>query len=167
MWLRAIALIAVAAAMLGACSSGSSGRAQTDPRIHASADASNNTAPPSNGAACELLDVPAADAYFKTTTKSQYDGTGTCVRRAGDGRLSIAVWNGQSRTYYDKYRATRGDAQALTGVGDAADYSPASNAVQFLKGNQVVTVALAGPGAVSASAKAFLVAQAKYAAKHV
>jgi hypothetical protein len=161
-------LAALTVVVLLAGCSGGGGSGKSSPRVHAETGSPSGTlAPTRTFEPCTLLDTARADAFLRGKSREQFADARKCVRAAGKARLTLAVWQDQSRALYEKYRESRTDAQTVAGIGDAADYSARDNALQFLKGDLVITVQLENGAPPSAAIEPFLVAQAKYAATKV
>jgi hypothetical protein len=168
----AASALALAAIIAAGCSSGGSKSSAQD-RIHASAASKNDAQPNAADVArlsaqvCGLYDTAAVNAFFKSKSQESYSDTTKCIRKAGDNQMTVSLWRDQNRDMYTKYVAARSDAQTVAGVGDGADYSADRQALQFLKGDVVVTVSVTGNNLNSNALQSFLVSQAKYAASKV
>ena len=164
-------LLALVAFTATACSSGGGSSKSAGDRIHASAGggSTRDQAELARQAAevCKLFDTGEVNALLKTDAKTSYSDPSKCIRAAGDKNVIVSLWRDQDADMYKKYVAKRPDAKKLTGLGQGADYSAKLHAVQFVKGNVVVTVSARGNDFNAKDLKSFLLAQAKYAATKV
>ena len=87
-----------------------------------------------------------------------------CRLTAGAVDLSVSVASPKSRSDYDKARAARTDAVDVAGIGDAADYSPKLSTLNFLKGDTITAIGVVGGALDPAAVRAFIEAQARFAA---
>jgi hypothetical protein len=154
-------------AMLVAACGGTPGGAGS-----ASAPATRSAGPAATGGpaasrsadVCDLIDRPAAEAFFGARTGIHFQSKTACRLLAGAVDLSVSVASPRSRSEYDTARAARTDAVDVPGIGEVADYSSKLSALHFLEGDTITAIQVVGGAFDAAKVRAFIEAQARFAA---
>jgi hypothetical protein len=162
-------LLASAAVLLAACggpaaTAGTTGTSAAPGAGGAGPSAATGSAAPRSGDVCDLLDRPAAEAFFGARIKVHFQSRTACRLTAGAVDLSVSVASPKSRADYDTERAARTDAADVTGIGEVADYSPKLSTLTFLEGDTITAIGVVGGALDPEAVRPFIEAQARYAA---
>ena len=162
---RVLAWIVLSAMLVTACG-GTPGAASTPTAAGQSVPpaASAGSAGPKSANVCDLIDRPAAETFFGAKTGVHFQSRTACRVLAGAVDLSVTVAPGKSRSDYDTARTARADAVDVSGIGDVADYSPKLSALHFFQGDTITAIQVVGGAFDPAAVRAFLEAQARFAA---
>ena len=162
---RAWIWIAFSALLLAACGATPGGATTPTAGVQSAGPAATaGSAGPRSANVCDLIDRAAAETFFGAKTGVHFQSRTACRVLAGAVDLSVTVSAGKSRTDYDTARAARTDAVDVAGIGDVADYSPKLAALHFLQGDTITAIQVVGGAFDPAAVRAFLEAQARFAA---
>lgn len=158
--------MACAAVILAACggSAGTAGSAAAPAVGSVGPSGNTGSAAPRSGDVCDLIDRPAAETFFGARTLVHFQSRTACRLTAKAVDLSVSVASPKSRSDYEKERAARADAVDVAGIGEVADYSPKLSTLNFLLGDTITAIGVVGGSFDPAAVRAFIEAQARFAA---